>query len=236
MLNILCVDDDLLQHENLKQMFASTDIVTQVSYFEGSDDFFFALEDFKEIDAVFLDIEMEKMHGIEIAEVLRSKGYTFPIVFITGYTQYAIDGYSVQAYDYILKPIQLDKFRNLLQRIEDDKNNNTSIHHFFDTEDGSVKYKESDILGFEAQDNGVLMILEDHAVIVKMTLSSIASFLSTAFIQTHRSYMVNIEQIKSLNKEDIILNNDDIIPISRRLRADVHKTISNYYKKEGYQL
>lgn len=236
MLNILCVDDDLLQHDNLKQMFESTDVVTQVSYFEGSDDFFFALEDFKEIDAVFLDIEMKKMHGIEIAKVLRSKGYTFPIVFITGYTQYAIDDYSVQAYDYILKPIQTDKFEKLLQRIESDKHQNTSIFHLFDTDDGSIKVDERKILGFEAQDNGVRMILIDDTISLKTTLNHLNTLLSDAFIQTHRSYLINIEKINILNKEDIILNNNETIPISRRLRSDVHKTISNYYKKDGYQL
>lgn len=237
MLKILCVDDDVIQHKNLKHLFEESKMKVDVSYYIDSDALFFDFEDHTDIDAIFLDIEMTKMNGLEIAKKLRAMDYDLPIVFITGYTQYAIDGYEVQAFDYILKPINLDKLITLLHKLTAAKKNDYRRTHLFDTEQGQERVYEDEIEGLEALGNTVRIDLKDRTLIVKASLNSIMKKLNPKdFIQCHRSYVINLASITTLHKDTITLANGKVFPISRRLRNEVFNLINEYFLGEGYQL
>lgn len=164
---------------------------------------------------------MVSMNGIELAKKLRSLGYEQPIVFITGYTQYAIDGYDVQAYNYLLKPIKEDKFDQVLSALEGLKHvENNSI--MFEVDEGIIRINVNHIIGFEAQGSQVRMDLVDGSYNLKLSLSNILSQLDDNFIQINRSYIINIKAVESLQKEQIILSNVSIVPIARRLKVEVH--------------
>lgn len=236
MMKIICVDDDPIQHQNLKQLFELSEHEIQANFYYNSDELFFDIEDFSSFDAIFLDVEMDKLNGLEIAEKLRADGHQIPIVFLTGYSQYAIDGYSVQAFDYILKPITLEKVNILLDRLDVITKKGASTVLLIDSIEGTRREKEDDILGFEAQGDYIRLILAHESYLVKSSLSQMIKNLGDSFITCHRSYLVNLKHIDSFDKEEIILSNKERIPISRRSRSEVHNKISDYYQKGDYQL
>ena len=80
------------------------------------------------------------------------------------------------------------------------------------------------------------MDLVDGSHNLKLSLSNILSQLDDNFIQIHRSYIINIKAVESLQKEQIILSNASIFPIARRLKVEVHRKITQYYEKGFYNL
>lgn len=235
MLTILCVDDDPIMHTHLKRLFDHSNTPVVPHFYNHVEALFFSIEDHNTIDAFFLDVEMVSMNGIELAKKLRSLGYEQPIVFITGYTQYAIDGYDVQAYNYLLKPIKEDKFDQVLSALEGLKHVENN-YIMFEVEEGSIRINVDHIIGFEAQGSQVRMDLVDGSHNLKLSLSNILSQLDDNFIQIHRSYIINIKAVESLQKEQIILSNASIFPIARRLKVEVHRKITQYYEKGSYNL
>lgn len=235
MLTILCVDDDPIMHTHLKTLFEQSDTDVLAHFHNHAEELLFGLEDHKSVDAFFLDVEMDSMNGIDLAKKLRLLGHDQPIVFITGYTQYAIDGYDVQAYDYLLKPIKEDKFHKLLSALNAQKNIETH-YIMLDVDDGSIKIDIDRIVGFEAQGSQVRMELIDGGHFLKLPLSQILSQLDSNFLQIHRSYIINIKAVEALQKDQITLSNGSVFPISRRLKAEVHRKVAHFYERGTYNL
>ena len=234
MLRIVCLDDDFIQHDNLKHLFKLSDFEVEATFFSDSKSLFFEMD--PHIDAFFLDIEMEGMSGMEVASELRSKGVMVPIVFITGYSQYAIEGYDVQAFDYILKPISLEKINTLLEKLSLLKKEDLKQVSLFDIDNSKIRIDHDDILGFEAQGDTVRLITTQGDYDIKSTLSSLSKELGTTFIACHRSYIVNLKHIERVEKDALLLTNKERFPISRRLKSELNKTINEYYEQGAYQL
>lgn len=124
-INVAIVDDESIQLESMKTLInkAATElsINVQLHYFSSGEEFLFKLDEHKNLAMVFLDIEMKNIDGLEIARKIREKDKLLTIVFATAYAEYAVQGYEVQALDYLLKPIEVDKIKRVLQRHLDRK-------------------------------------------------------------------------------------------------------------------
>ncbi|HZJ86815.1 MAG TPA: LytTR family DNA-binding domain-containing protein [Erysipelothrix sp.] len=235
-MKILCVDDEVLQHNLMKDMFLKSSFLVDDYYYQNGDAFFFNLEDHLDADAIFLDIEMLKMNGLEIAEEIRNRDISIPLVFITAHANYALQGYKVEAFDYILKPLELDNIENLLNKIHAKTKKSSEVTHVIDTHEGLVRFKENDLLYAETFDQKLRLIFNDNAIFVNSTLAKLSKILGENFIFSHRSFVVNLSKVKAFHQDDLIMENNDIIPVSRRQKKLVHEKIVALYKKDGYQL
>ena len=233
-INVAIVDDESIQLESMKTLIneAATElsINVQLHYFSSGEEFLFKLDEHKNLAMVFLDIEMKNIDGLEVARKIREKDKLLTIVFATAYAEYAVQGYEVQALDYLLKPIEVDKIKRVLQRHLDRK---PLLQESMTLEvNGELtKLLLDDILYVEVIRRECRIQLRDHVLIVNKSLTELSEHLNNAFIQTHRSYLVNLAHMNRLLKADVELSNRALVPVSRRLSKEVQEKFIAYHKK-----
>ena len=155
----------------------------------------------EEVDLVFLDIQMPQMTGIELIKSLPSAP---KFVFTTAYTEYAVDGFELNALDYLVKPIAFDRFLKAVNKYKesvDAKSNNSNSDDFFfvKADKKLIKIHFNEILYIEGLKDYVIIKKEQGRVIALQTMKSLESKLpSNLFMRVHRSYIVNINKIKAV--------------------------------------
>jgi two-component system, LytTR family, response regulator len=194
---------------------------------------------------IFLDIEMPKMNGFEMLNELSEKN--FHIIFTTAYDQYAIKAFKYAAFDYLLKPIDIEELQSTLSKIELNDTSNTKkqvelLQHnmkqtkkqlnklAISTIDGLVFYDINEIINLEANSNYTNIYLANKTKITaSKTLKEFEELLpEDIFFRTHHSHLINLSFIKRYIKGDggqIELQNGMFVEVSRRKKEEFLKII-----------
>jgi len=183
----------------------------------------------RQIDLIFLDINLPEVSGLLFAKSINK---SIKIIFTTAYREYAVDGFDLQAVDYLLKPISLDR---LLQAINKYLDENVSIaepftqeiireksdHIFVRSDRKMIKVRFPEILFIESLSDYVRIHMRDKAIITRETISNIEAKLPQKdFMRVHRSFIVNLTGIESFTHEDIQVGGKEV-PISRSYKKEV---------------
>ncbi len=180
-----------------------------------------ALEYFKNnpIDILFLDIQMPVMSGLEISLLLPKN---IIIIFTTAYTDYAVEGFNLDAADYLLKPFTYERFQKAVTKAQVQfevlRNNEVKPDYIIISCDSStINISLSAIVLIEALDDYIKIHLLDQApLIARMTMKSIGEQLPNRdFIRVHRSFIVPLKSIESVRNKNILINTREI-PIGPR--------------------
>ena len=202
-----------------------TGSTVQISSFASSESFLFHYAEKSDYDILLLDIEMGTMDGVTMAKKLRLDNDTVQIVFITGYSDYILEGYEVAALHYLMKPVREDKLFPVLDRAATKLSKNEKVLNF---EIGSemVRIPIYQIRYADVSGNYVTI----HAVAdltVKMTLGELEKELDDRFLRVSRSMVVNLTQISRVAKTEIKLNDGTAIPLPRGAYESVNRAIIN---------
>lgn len=200
--------------------------------FETAESFWFAYEEDKRFDVLFVDIQMPGMDGMELAKRVREKDRDVVIVFTTGITDYLEEGYEVEALHYLIKPLNEEKVRLCLEKAKERRQsvNFVTLH----TEEGTLKMSEETVNYAEARGHGCIIGLADNGELaVKENLSELESMLNDrGFAKCHRSYLCRIGNIRHIGKEEIVFDNGQSIPVSRRLYNEVNRRFIEYFRRD----
>lgn len=194
---------------------------------------------------IFLDIEMPKLNGFEMLERIREKN--FQIVFTTAYDQYAIKAFKYSAFDYLLKPVDIEELKSVVEKINTKEALQTqkqlellqqNLMHpkkhlnklAIPTVDGLLFYDIRDIIQLEAHRNYTNIIFENHtSLLSSKTLKEFEELLpGDIFFRTHHSHLINLNYIKRYIKGDggqIELQNGNCVNLSRRKKDEFLKAI-----------
>ena len=187
-----------------------------------------------EVDLFFLDIQMPEITGIQLSKILHQKSQ---VIFTTAYPQFALDGYEVSATDYLLKPIEFERFYKAVMKVNNKANfikdvnivNDANNFLFFKT-DGKNKFSKvflEDILFVEGLRNYVCIQMEKEQIITYSTLKKIKEGLSEDnFIQIHKSYIISIKDIDKIDNDSVWINGKEL-PIGNTYRKLFFNRISN---------
>lgn len=188
------------------------------------------------IDLILLDINMPETSGLTLAKAIDKR---IKIIFTTAYREYAVDGFDIEAIDYLLKPISLERFNQAINRffniseINLPNNSNAIIENqqnfiFVRSERKMVKIKFEDILYIESLSDYVKIYLIKEKVITRETITNMEAKLPKSdFIRVHRSFIISIKNIEVYTNEYVKLN-EKIIPISRTYKESVLKKLNNF--------
>ena len=196
-------------------------------------------------DIVFLDINMPQMTGFELLQNIEN--INFHIVFTTAYNEYAIKAYKYNAFDYLLKPIDIDELKitvkrikskqklkkidisdlsQILERINKQKDDKICIS----TSEGLYFLKPSEIIYLIASGPYTKIIKKDGDILfVSKSLKELEDVFIDNFYRVHNSYTINLQFVKLLNKKkdwNLVMENGDLIPIARRKRNEIVDIIS----------
>lgn len=232
-IEIVLVDDEQLQLDYMQKLVqqaaASLAIQIEVHQFLSGEAFLFALEDHPNWQLAFLDIEMAELNGMEVAHIVREKAPDLELVFATAYAEYAIEGYAVQALDYLLKPISLEKVTRVLTRFLEEQPTE-AIYIIVEIDGQPIRINLDDLIYAEANVGEVKLVLSDQTLLLKMSLTDFEKKLDDRFVSTHRSYLVNLQYVSRLLKTDVALNNGEMVPLSRRRAKEVQAAFIAYYR------
>lgn len=185
-----------------------------------------------QVDICFLDIEMPKLSGIDLATLIQPYAHT---IFTTAFEHYAFKALDTEFIAYLLKPIEyplLLKAIQKVQHINDDTLNNRSNRSNIiiqSQEKGKlIRIKIEDIFYVEAQVNYVSIVLADIQHITYLTLKEMESILPNSFVKTHRSFLININKLDSVAGGMIHLTNRSVVPLSATYKQDFSNRIDNY--------
>jgi len=203
----------------------------EVRCFESAESFFFSWEDEREYRLLILDIEMQKMNGMELARKVRETDDKLPILFVTGYDEYMQYGYDVSALHYLIKPINKEKFFSLLDKLPKEQPAAEKI--WLEAEGGNISVTLDAIWYVEAYGHRCILHLQDNAYELKESISAFEARVAgqEAIVKCHRSYLVNLAHIAAVWKEEILMDNQERLPLSRSMRKKVNDIFVGYYRK-----
>jgi len=171
----------------------------------------------EEVDLLFLDVQMPDLNGIEFLRSLNKKPST---IFTTAHREFAIDGFELEAVDYLLKPITFERFFKSVDRIlRNVKKENEEDFVIFKSEGFSRKFLLTDILYFESIGNDVKVVLQDEFIMApKISISELASHLQhKGFLRIHRSFIINQNQVAAISNHEALIGKTSI-PVGRSFR------------------
>lgn len=180
-------------------------------------------------DMIYLDIEMERSNGMEIAEIIRKKDRDTILIFVTQMAQYAVRGYRVDALDYMVKPIDYYSFelvfRKALGRLKMKRNRTLCLNNGNETK----IVKMSQIQYVEVFDHYITYNLGKEEVTMKRTLAEAEKELDASmFYKCNRSFIVNLEYITSVGKDSILVG-DKRVEVSRARKRELIQAATLYY-------
>lgn len=178
-------------------------------------------------DLIILDIELVKMNGVELGHLIRTEldDHAVSIIYISAMDTYDRQLFDVQPLNFLPKPIDKDKLFDAVDlaiQLLDDKN-----HIFvFKDKDGSHRIRIKEILYFESFAHNLKIVASSENYEFRASMSEIMDELSDfGFIQIHRSYIINYEQIKSIRYKEVVMANGDTVPISRNKRKEIREIL-----------
>jgi len=175
------------------------------------------------VDLLFLDIQMPHITGVEFLRALRNPP---KVIFTTAFEHYAIQGFELDVMDYLLKPISYDRFLKAAWKARDyfalREQSTNSVPYLFVKSNGRLeKIIFNDILFIEGMENYVAIYLENKKIITHNTIKSLMGKLpAKQFIQTHRSYVVAVDKISSIEGNTLHVQTYQV-PVSKYLREEV---------------
>lgn len=210
-------------------------IDTKIIAYGDAASFSFALED-NSFDALFLDIKMPGEDGVTLAKRLRQQAYDMPIVFVTGEKEYIMEGYEVEAINYLLKPIDQKKVYRCLDRIYE-KSQKQEPFLLLQTEDTTVKLLQREIYIIEAFAHKLEYTTARGTFRTLSSLKEVQSkLIPDWFITCHRGILINLLHVDTIEKNNLVLADEKNnffrkVPVSRRLYSQVGNAFIQLYKK-----
>lgn len=224
----IIVDDEPVAREIIASFVAKINDLELVATCKNVSEAFTVLQN-ETIQLIFLDINMPEISGLSLAKSIQHKSQ---VIFTTAYREYAVEGFDLQAIDYLLKPISFDRFLKAVQKYFDlhvsketvkeevqSSEKETSI--FVRSDRKMVKVRFNEIRYVESLSDYVKIFTNEETIVTRETISNIESKLpSKEFLRTHRSYIVSMNKINSFTNEFVELDKK-AIPISRSYKENV---------------
>ncbi len=246
MINSIIIDDEPLARSLLKEYLAELKEVKVLGEFENGFDGLKGINELKP-DLIFLDIQMPKLNGFEMLELLDDLPH---VIFITAYDQYAVKAFERNAVDYLLKPYSLDRLKAAIEKVKMIKDSNSKsnpVRELIRDQQEQVAAIDriavktgtkikiiyiDEIQYLESQDDYVMIYTDDGKYLKQNTMKYFEEHLPEKyFVRVHRSYIVRldfVEQIELYERDSYVikLKNQQTIPVSKsgysRLRENLN--------------
>ena len=224
-INAVIIDDEPLARKGLKEYIADVDFLNLTGEFDNP---LKAAELISrgEVKLLFLDIQMPKITGLDFFKTLQ---HAPPVIFTTAYPQYALEGFEVNALDYLVKPISFDRFFKAVLKAKEyyevrdtnTKEANAAEYFFIKADNKLVRILFDEVLYAEALQNYVIIHTAAKKYMTYLTFKSVEDYLpADNFLKVHKSYIVAAAKIDSIEGNDIRIGQQHI-PISRNQKEEV---------------
>jgi DNA-binding LytR/AlgR family response regulator len=233
----IAIDDEPLAVKKIASYIQKVPFLELVAECRSAFEAMKIMED-QEIHLLFIDINMPDFNGMEFVKSLINKPY---IVFTTAYSEYAVEGFQVEAVDYLLKPVNFSDFlkaaNKVKTRIEHNSNSpkesikTTANHLFVKSEYKLIRIELDEIKYIESQHEYIkIHLVNSTPVMTQLSLKSMEEQLPTdRFMRVHRSFIVNLKRISVIERNRIVFDGKVYIPVSEHYKDAFQKFIDGEF-------
>ena len=227
---VLCDDSpaDLMVLRGHLEQLKEKRPVDIISYTDGLD----LLKDYKQkgfCDILVLDMRMKTMGGIEVAKHIRRLDDEVPILMVTATVDYAVEGYKVGAFRYIVKPVESGDFLSAVEELLDRQQKKQASIFSFPSINGTTKLMTDHIYYLESDLRTIRVVAKEGTFTFTGTISSLEEQLRTdGFIRIHKSFLVNVSHIYNIFKDSVTMDNKEVLPMSKHKRKEVNQEFLSY--------
>ncbi|MGD8780525.1 MAG: response regulator transcription factor [Ignavibacteria bacterium] len=233
-MNCLAIDDEPLALNVIKEHCKKVNSINLIATYTNAIDAITEINNNK-IDLIFLDIEMPKITGLEFIKSLSNPPL---IIFTTAFPNHAIDGFELDAVDYLLKPISFEKFLKAVNKASIrlaakkgdlfSQNNKPAEYLFVKVDYSTVKVSFSEINYVEGLKDYIKIYTNEKPIITKSTIKHMESKLPTElFVRVHKSYIISINKIDKIEYNHIIIGQTKI-PIGLQFKDSFYEKIDRH--------
>ena len=235
-MKIAVCDDDKKDIARLKKLIeaydAENNIGFSISEYESGSEMLKAVSNGVDVDIILLDINMDDMDGLSVAKKIREEMDDVPIVLVTAFMNYALDGYKVRASRFLIKD-DLDKtFTECMDDICGEIRKKSKVIAFSCVE-GEMRLKASDIILIETSGRKNMIRMQNQTYQIYEKLDVLEDQLrGYGFLRTHNSFLVNMTHIRGINSYVLTLDNDRQIPVPKARYKQVRQEYALFVGKE----
>ena len=229
MINIAICDDEINNLNKTKKLIQDYDKEDiDIYIYESGEEL---INSDKEFHIIFLDIDMKGLDGIETAKKLREYDKKVKIIYVTNYTDYTYSAFSVHAFGYLVKPLNKKELYNQLDEALS-YTEEISKNLEFITRDGVIRIDTNSIYYFEYEQRKVIMKTIDKNYILKKKISEIGKDIQDyGFEMPHKSFVVNLYNIKTIKGYDVHMMDGSVIPLSQKKSSQFRDSLNRYLSK-----
>jgi len=231
LIRCIIIDDEFGAIDILTRYVEQTPNLQLLSSFRDSMEALSFIKE-NEVDLIFLDIEMPTLNGVQLSKLIQGKNSK--IIFCTAYSEFAVDSYDLNAVDYLLKPIPFDRFLKAVEKVEP-PSNKTELLPMTKTAPsskifikGGSKIHQLDtkeLLYMEKDGHYIIFHTLTNKIMSRMNMSELLKALpGKNFVRTHKSYVIAIDKIETIEKYSVYINKKDI-PIGDSFKKDFFEKI-----------
>ena len=228
-------DDETVLRQDIREkiaLFSPGSVIVEFS--SGKD----LLESSEAFDIIFLDIGMEGIDGMQTARELRKRGCSSSIIFVTAFEDRVFDAFDVGAFNFLVKPVSAEKFSEVLQKVIESRSVPTASatnDRFIAVKSGGVSTKLalSEIMYAEVFDRTLILHTASGKVEYRGRLNEFEKCTDDTFFRTHRSYILNMKYISSIDKKTVLLSNGEKVICSAKNYDEFLKNYMSYLKYES---
>ena len=232
-INCIAIDDELPALKQIDSYISKIPYLNMLAKFDNGIDTLNFLKDHR-VDLLFLDIQMDDLNGIQLLQVLTNKP---KVILTTAYDQYALKAFDLEVSDYLLKPISFERFVKAVEKIYNELNidqenraesekDEYRNYFFVKTEFKMVRIDFDEIIYVEGLKEYLIIRTKTGKVLSLMTFKEIIDALpENNFVRVHKSYIVAIDKIESIERNRIKIG-EKLIPVGNTFKDDFYKRIS----------
>jgi DNA-binding LytR/AlgR family response regulator len=224
-INTLIVDDNLVWQKIISKFVQLNPILSLVGVCGSAMEAYAKLVD-GDIDLLICDIEMPEMSGLQFVKSLR---ITPMVIFVSAHRDYALDCYEVSPVDFLLKPLDINRFLKSIEKVRLRYLNQNEIveiePYFFIRENlNNVQIPYKDVIYMKAQENFLQIVTSTKSFLPILSISKMEEQIKgDRFLRVHRSFLVNRSEISLIGKNEIMLSNGLSIPIGDQYRTQINR-------------
>ena len=223
-LNCLIVDDEPSSQSILKIFCEDVDFLNVIKICNNALEAMSILNSQNDIDLLFLDINMPKLSGLNFYKSLQNPP---DVIFTTAYSEFALDGFEVNAIDYLLKPFSFERFLAAANKALNKKKSENNSDDTIIIKANKVLHQvhPDDILFVEAFGDYVKVHQENTVITTNSTFTNILKILPKQFVRCHKSFAINLKKMNSL-AGNVITIGDKTVPIGQTYKSNFLKSLN----------
>lgn len=205
-------------------------IEIDIGYYKSGEQFLFYMNEDAHYDLAFLDIQLERMNGLQLAKLIRKEDKTIFLVFTTGEKNRAVQGYEVSAFRYLVKPLRENEVIEALNKISIMLDETKKEVILINCNDVVRRIYKSDIFYVEVDDHYIILHTKQEKIRFKAKLKEFEEqFQEPQFCKCHRSYIVNLHYVSKISKDGLEIENGMKLSISRTRWEALNRCYVAYY-------